>query len=350
SVGVFAVYGLHGGLADLLSSLPPAPLRTLLSLGGTAEASGFSPYVLWASYLLLAMSAIIFLPHQFHLAVVENSDERHIRTASWVFPLYLLVINAFVVPIAAAGITAGLDPALADTYVLGLPLAHGQSALALLVFLGGFSAAMGMVMVSSMTNAVMLTNHVLLPVIERVPALGLLKRRLLQCRWACVAFLILVSYWFELAVGESYILVNIGIIAFGAVLQFAPAILGGIFWRGGTRAGAMAGLGAGLVLWMHTMLLPALSKSGDFWGGPVQHGLFGLSFLRSEALFGLSGLDPVSHSVFWTLLFNAGLYTLVSLVTRQSREELAVLAEFTGLPAARERAGGPQVEADIDLT
>ena len=348
-VGLFAVYGLHGGLADLLDSLQPAQLRTLLSLGGTTEASGFSPYVLWASYLLLAMSAIIFLPHQFHLAVVENSDERHIRTATWVFPLYLLVINAFVVPIAAAGLSAGLDPALADTFVLGLPLAHGQTALALLVFLGGFSAAMGMVMVSSMTNAVMLTNHVLLPIIERVPCLSLFKRRLLQCRWGSVAFLILVSYWFELVVGESYILVNIGIIAFGAVLQFAPAILGGIFWRGGTRAGAMAGLSAGFMLWMHTMLLPALSKSGSIWDGPVQHGLFGLSFLRSEALFGLSGLDPVTHSVFWTLVFNIGLYTLVSLLTRQSTEELAVLAEFTGLPAPKGHAHGPQVEADIDL-
>ena len=349
SVGLFAVYGLHDGLADLLASLPPDRLASILSLGGTGGAGGNSPYVLWASYLLLSMSAILFLPHQFHVAVVENANENHIRTATWVFPLSLLVINAFVVPIAAAGISAGLDPSRGDVYVLGLPALHGQAGLALLVFLGGFSAAMSMVMVSSMTNAVMLTNHVLLPVIERVPVLGFLKRRLLQCRWCCVAFLILVSYWFEHAVGESYILVNIGIIAFGAVLQFAPAILGGIFWRGGTRTGALAGLSAGFMLWMHTMLLPAMSKSGDIWDGPVQSGLFGLSFLRSESLFGLTSLDPVSHSVFWTLAFNAGLYVLVSLHSRQSREELAVLGEFTGQTAVRERQAGSPVEADIDL-
>ncbi|MHC1699857.1 MAG: PAS domain S-box protein [Humidesulfovibrio sp.] len=352
SVGLFAVYGLHTGLADLLSSLPPERLASFLSLDGAPGPDGAnsgSSYVLWASYLLLAMSAILFLPHQFHLAVVENADERHIRTAAWVFPLYLLVINAFVVPIAVAGISAGLDPARADTYVLGLPALHGQAGLALLVFLGGFSAAMSMVMVSSMTNAVMLTNHVLLPVIERVAALGFLKRRLLQCRWGCVAFLILSSYWFEHAVGESYILVNIGIIAFGAMLQFAPAILGGIFWNGGTRAGALAGLCAGFVLWMHTMLLPALSRSGGLWGGPVRDGLFGLSFLRSEALFGLSSLDPVVHSVFWTLFFNAGLYVLVSLLSRQTSEELAVLGEFTGQAPARERAPGPLAEAEADL-
>lgn len=347
-VGLFAVYGLHSGLGDLLSSLPPDRLASILSLSGTAQ-SGGTAYVLWASYLLLAMSAILFLPHQFHLAVVENANESHIRTATWVFPLYLLVINAFVVPIAVAGIAAGLDPSRGDIYVLGLPAMHGKAGLALLVFLGGFSAAMSMVMVSSMTNAVMLTNHVLLPVIERVRALGFLKRRLLQCRWGCVAFLILVSYWFELAVGESYILVNIGIIAFGAVLQFAPAILGGIFWRGGTRAGALAGLSAGFVLWLHTMLLPALSRSGGIWADPVNEGLFGLSSLRSEALFGLTSLDPVSHAVFWTMAFNVGLYVLVSLLSRQSGEELAVLGEFTGLVAVRGREGGPQVEADIDL-
>ncbi|MBA4356921.1 MAG: hypothetical protein C0405_04265 [Desulfovibrio sp.] len=339
------MFALNNGLADLLAKLPPERLARIMSLNGPAG----SPYVVWASYLLLAMSASLFLPHQFHLAVVENADERHILTASWAFPLYLLLINIFVVPIAVAGLSAGLDPARADTYVLGLPLAHGQHALALLVFLGGFSAAMGMVMVSSMTNAVMLTNHVLLPIIERVPSLSLFKRRLLQCRWGSVAFLILAAYWFELAVGESHILVNIGVIAFGAVLQFAPAILGGIFWRGATRTGAVAGLGAGFLLWMHTMLLPALSKNGHVWAGPVREGLFGLSFLRPEALFGLSGLDPVSHSVFWTLTFNVGLYTLVSLLTRQTSEELAVLAEFSGLPAVREHETGPQVEADIDL-
>ncbi len=344
-VGVFAVFFLNHGLSDLLGKLPPDRLAGILTL---ASSEG-SPYVTWASYLLLAMSAILFLPHQFHLAVVENSDERHILTASWVFPLYLLLINIFVVPIAVAGLADGLSPAQADTFVLGLPLAHGHPALAVLVFLGGFSAAMGMVMVSSMTNAVMLTNHLLLPVIERVPALGLLKRRLLQCRWACVAFLVLVSYWFELAVGESYILVNIGIIAFGAVLQFGPAILGGIFWKGGTRAGAMAGLTSGFLLWVHTMLLPALSRSDGIWAGLVHDGLFGLSFLRSEALFGLTGLDPVTHSVFWTLGCNIGLYVLVSLFTSQTRQEVAVLAEFTGQPAARESEAGPLEEADIDL-
>jgi PAS domain S-box-containing protein len=348
-VGLFAVYGLHGGWENLLASLPADHQQALFSLNGAPWGGQFSPYVVWASYLILAMSAILFLPHQFHLAVVENSDERHILTASWAFPLYLLVINAFVVPIAAAGIAAGLDPARGDIYVLGLPALHKNAALALLVFFGGFSAAMGMVMVSSMTNAVMLTNHLLLPVIEKIPALSVLKRRLLQCRWGCVAFLILVSYWFELAVGESYILVNIGIIAFGAVLQFAPAILGGIFWRGGTRAGALAGLSAGFVLWLHTMLLPALAKSGSIGSGLVRDGLFGLSFLRSENLFGLTGLDSVTHSVFWTLTMNVGLYVLVSLFTRQSRAEFAVLSEFTGQPDARGPGAGPQLEADIDL-
>ncbi|MBI5520252.1 MAG: PAS domain S-box protein [Desulfovibrio sp.] len=350
AVGVFAVWGLHGGPGDLLANLPPDAAARVMTLGAAGATPYATPYVTWAGYLVLAMSAILFLPHQFHLAVVENADERHILTASWAFPLYLLLINLFVVPIALAGLSAGMDPAQADTFVLGLPLAGGQRALALLVFLGGFSAAMGMVMVSAMTNAVMLTNHVLLPVIDRVPALSGLKRRLLECRWGAVAFLILASYWFELAVGESYILVNIGIIAFGAVLQFAPALLGGIFWRGGTRAGAMAGLSAGTLLWAHTMLLPALSRGGHVWAAPLREGLLGLSLLKPEALFGLSGLDPVAHSVFWTLLFNGGLYVLVSLFTRQSPEEAAVLEEFVGLPEAAGRRAGPLAEDVVVLS
>lgn len=349
AVGVSALFLLKGaspGATDgVLNGLTPERLAGIMDLNG----AGGAPYVTWASYLLLAMSAIVFLPHQFHLAVVENSDERHILTASWAFPLYLLLINLFVAPIAMAGLASGLAPASADTFVLGLPLAQGQHALALLVFLGGFSAAMGMVMVSAMTNAVMLTNHVLLPVIDRLPALGFFKRRLLQCRWASVAVLILTSYWFERAIGESHILVNIGIIAFGAVLQFAPAILGGIFWRSGTMAGALSGMGAGFLLWMHTMLLPALSKGGHIWAGPVRDGLFGLSFLRSETLFGLGGLDPVTHSVFWCLVFNTGLYILVSLFTRQTQEEVAVLAEFTGLPGLGRRRAGPDAEDDISV-
>ncbi|MGE4264847.1 MAG: PAS domain S-box protein [Desulfovibrio sp.] len=351
AVGVSALLLLQsasGGQAfggQGVAGLTPERLTGILGLKG----AGGSSYVTWASYLLLAISAIVFLPHQFHLAVVENSNERHILTASWAFPLYLLLINLFVAPIAMAGLASGLDPATADTFVLGIPLAQGQNALALLVFLGGFSAAMGMVMVSSMTNAVMLTNHVLLPVIDRLPALGFFKRRLLQCRWASVAVLVLASYWFEQAIGETYILVNIGIIAFGAVLQFAPAILGGIFWRSGTLAGALAGMGAGFILWMHTMLLPALSKGGHIWTGPVRDGLFGLPYLRSEALFGLEGLDPVTHAVFWCLVFNVGLYVLVSLLTRQTQEEVAVLAEFTGLPGLGERRAGPNAENDISL-
>lgn len=344
SVGVFALFFAFNGWDDLLASLPQSRLDMLLSLGQNQ-----SSYVTWGTYLLLAMSAILFLPHQFHLAVVENADERHILTASWAFPLYLLLINLFVVPIAAAGLASGLSPSQADTFALNLPLHHGRTGLALLVFLGGFSAAMSMVMVSSMTNAVMMTNHLLLPVIERVPSLAFLKRRLLACRWASVAFLIGLSYIFADAIGESYILVNIGIIAFCAVLQFAPAILGGIFWQGGTRAGAGAGLLAGFLLWAHTQFMPALAKSGAVWDGPMTEGFFGLSFLRAESLFGLAGMDSVSHSVFWSLLCNVGSYVLVSLYTRQTRDEVEVLREFVGLAQSRGAQEGLLEEATIDL-
>src|SRR6185295_430544 len=209
---------------------------------------------------VLAMSAIQFLPRQFHMAVVENSSEKNIKTALWLLPLYLLVINIFVIPIAAAGLLTAL-PASADSFVLGLPVRAGKMGLSLFVFLGGVSAATGMIIVESLAVATMITNHLLLPLIE-VTGLGFLRRFLLRIRWAAVAGVLGTGYFFERAIGSSYTLVNIGIISFAAVLQFAPPILGGLYWRRGNHAGALWGLGAGSLTWFYCLLLPSFVKSG----------------------------------------------------------------------------------------
>ncbi len=349
AAGVFVVYSLYGGFGDLFLRVASSPYRTLASLGAPPGPSSFT----WASYTLLAMSAILFLPRQFHVAVVENSDERHIPSAMWLFPLYMLLINIFVFPIATGGLLGGRPASEADTYVLSLPLDHGRPMLALFVFLGGFSAATGMIMISSMTMATMITNHLLLPVLDWAPPwLGFLRRRLLHCRWAAVAYVILIGYWFERQVGHSTMLANIGLISFGAVLQFAPAMLGGIFWERGNRVGAMLGMGTGFIVWLYTMLVPAFVKSGWIGSSLLEEGPFGVSALRPEHLLGIGGLDPVSHTVFWSMFFNVGLYLIGSLLAKTGEREQRQAKEFTGILQASRAVRGPErhpYEANIDL-
>ncbi|MEW5722643.1 MAG: diguanylate cyclase, partial [Thermodesulfobacteriota bacterium] len=305
AVGLFVTYSLYGGFGDIFRRA--AEKGVSLFPPGTPGPG--ASYLTWTSYLVLAMSAIMFLPRQFHVAVVENFHERHIRTAMWVFPLYMLVINIFVVPIALAGLLAGHPAAQADLFVLRLPMDSGLGWLTLLVFLGGFSAATAMIMVNTMTLATMVTNHLLLPLVTYLKPFGFLRRHMLECRWLAVALGILTGYWFERILGKSYLLVNIGLISFAAVLQFAPPIIGGLLWRGGSKAGALGGMGAGFLVWAYTMLVPTFVQSGWLPLTLLQDGPFGLTFLAPESLFGLS-FDPVSHTVFWSLTANLGLYVL----------------------------------------
>jgi Na+/proline symporter len=207
--------------------------------------------------------ASFLLPRQFHMAVVENAEEGHVRTAQWLFPLYLLAANLFVLPLALCGLGLGLPAARADILVLGLPLGAGRRGLALLVFLGGFSAAAAMVMVTATALATMATNHLLLPLIHRPRALAFLRRRLLLCRWACIAGIIGLAFAFERTMGRTAMLADLGMISFAAVLQFAPAMLAGIFGRAASTLGA--GLGLAMVkkiVQMHGGTVGVESKPG----------------------------------------------------------------------------------------
>ncbi len=319
AAGFFVVYSLYDGFGDLLERQAPK----LVHLEPVSPTQ-------WFTYLLLSANAILFLPRQFHIAVVENTSARHIRQAMWMFPLYMLLINIFVYPIAQAGLLRDLPVQDADTFVLTLPLHYGDPWLGLMVFLGGFSAATAMVLISSMTMATMMTNHLLLPLAGRVRALGFLERQLLECRWVAVAVYILLGYWFEMLVGESLMLVNIGLIAFAAFLQFAPAALGGLFWSGGNKTGAMLGLCAGFFVWGYTSLLPSFVRSGLAPSSLLTQGPWGLAWLRPEHLLGVTALDPVSHTVFWTLVFNLGLYVLGSLWFQTSPQQQSLAEEFVG--------------------
>jgi Na+/proline symporter/signal transduction histidine kinase len=328
AVGVFVTWGVFDGFGDLFARARALPgLERLFVIGG-GGAAGIGPT--WSSLVagsFVAMLAILFLPRQFQVAVVENVDERHVKTAIWLFPLYLLVINVFVPSIAFGGLVRfagmGVDP---DTFVLSLPLAEGQSALALLVFIGGLSASTGMVIVETIALSTMVCNDLLMPLLLRWRGLRLHRRRdltgllLAIRRGAIVATLLLGYLYFRLA-GEVYPLVSIGLFSFTAVAQFAPSLVGGIFWKSATRNGAFAGLGAGFAVWLYTLVVPAFIRSGLLPAEILTDGPLGLHWLRPTALFGAGGVDEITHAVLWTMLANIGAFVSVSLATSQSAVE-----------------------------
>jgi signal transduction histidine kinase len=249
-----------------------------------------------------------------------------------------------------SGLLAGYPVSQADTFVLRLPLDQGQGWLALLAFLGGFSAASGMVIVGSLALATMVGNHLILPLVERVPPLAFLRRRLLLLRWLTIALVVLAGYWFERQVGESYLLVNMGLISFAAMAQFAPAVLGGLFWRRGSQAGALWGLGVGALTWIYTMLVPAFVRSGWLAATPagahapdlawLAQGPWGLGLLAPERFLGASALDPLTGSVFWSLFLNAGLYALGSLLFPPQPQEQQLAEELAEIMSPPGRAAG----------
>ncbi|MFP5467734.1 MAG: ATP-binding protein [Gammaproteobacteria bacterium] len=324
AVGVFVTWGLFGGLQDIFARADVVPeIRRLLLFG---QGQPF-PYAQWAGMTLLAMFSVILLPRQFQVMVVENVDERHLRRAVWVFPSYMLLINLFVLPIAIGGLLYfGDRPFNPDTFVLSLPLAQGQTALALLAFVGGLSAATGMVIVEAIAVSTMICNDLVMPLLLRMRRFsasrsGNLTGLLLTIRRLAILGILLLGYLYFHLAGEAYALVSIGLISFAAVAQFAPAMLGGMYWKGGTRRGAMAGLALGFALWAYTLMLPSLAKSGWLADDFLHHGLGGLAWLKPESLLGLQGLDNLTHSLFWSLLANMTAYVGLSLWRPPSASE-----------------------------
>ena len=339
AVGVFVTFGVFGGFGDLFGhAAASARIAPLLTPFGKVS------YADWTWLVALSMLAVVFLPRQFQVAVVENVDEDHLRQASWMFPTYLLAINLFVLPIAVAGLirfsAGGVD---ADTFVLALPMAEGHQWLALFVFIGGLSAATGMVIVETVALSTMVSNDLVMPLLLRYGALGVSRRAdlssfLLAIRRGAIVAILLLGYGYFRFAGEAYALVAIGLISFAAVAQFAPVILGGLYWKGGTRAGALAGLAAGFAVWLYTLLLPSLARSG--WIAPsfVEQGPWGVAWLKPYALFGLAGLDTITHSLLLSLLANAGAYVLVSVLGRPGPVEQAQAVAFVD---AMRRDAGP---------
>jgi Na+/proline symporter/signal transduction histidine kinase len=342
AVGAFVTFGIYNGFGDIFDRAEVVPkLKALMTVADTGASYGG-----WWSLTFLSMLSIMFLPRQFQISVVENVNERHLARAIWLFPLYLLLINIFVLPIAIGGMLHFSDGSVdADTFVLTLPMAEKQEALALLVYIGGLSAGTGMVIVETIALSTMVCNDLVMPVLLRWKALRLHEERdlsglLLSIRRWAIAVILLLGYVYFRAAGEAYALVGIGLISFAAVAQFAPAIIGGIYWKGGTRRGAMAGLIAGFAVWTYTLLLPSFAKSGWLSLDFISEGLFGIGLLKPQQLFGLTGLGEIPHSLFWSMLANIGCYVAFSLRTRPDVVEASQGTLFVDVFRNTEGAAG----------
>ncbi|MGP1665102.1 MAG: PAS-domain containing protein, partial [Rhodanobacter sp.] len=302
---------------------------------------------------MLAFCAMFCLPRQFQIGVVECEDAGDLNRARWMVPLYMLIISLAVLPIVAAGAYLPLPlQGNADAWVLTLPLVHGNNAMALLAFIGGFSAATGMVIVASVALSTMISNDLVMPALLRIRRLRLeqrsdLSRWVLGVRRIAIVALSLMAYVYYRVAADAENLAATGLLAFAAVAQFAPAMIAALYWRGASRLGVVTGLIGGSLMWLYTLLLPAVTRSSRW----LLEGPFGWSWLRPQELFHLSGWDPVMHGTFWSLLVNVGCLVFVSLRFRPSLEERLHAAMFSdaGL-ASRGGAGdwrGRVVVADL---
>lgn len=323
-VGVFVVFIAFDGLGDLFSRGWSDPaLSRVISLDNSS--SGMTS---WFWVLVLSAVAAMFLPRQFHVSVVENNNVSFVRQASWMFPLYLFLISIFVIPIALAGkilLPASSDP---DMYILSLPLFYGHELLALFVYIGGFSAAASMVVISVISLSIMVSNNLMMPLLLRtrtakINGFAVLSDRLLGIRRVIIVVILFLAYTFYKVVSNNFPLVSIGLISFAAILQLAPAVIGGLFWPRASKKGAIAGMTAGFIIWFITLPLPTLAESGILDPAIMTDGYFGLSFLKPHALFGIQNVDHISNSCIWSMIFNIGLFGLVSLLSTQDIQELA---------------------------
>jgi Na+/proline symporter/signal transduction histidine kinase len=321
AVGAFVTYGLYDGFDDLFNQAMLAPRLEQY----------WKETINWPSMVVqtgVAMMAIVCLPRQFHVTVVENIDPQDLRLAKWVFPAYLALAALFVVPIALAGQMLLPGSVLPDSFVISLPLAHAHPSLALLAFIGGASAATGMVIVASVALSTMVSNDMLLPwLLSRKTTerpFEAFRHWMLSVRRVSIVVILLLAYVCYRLLGSTASLATIGQIAFAAITQLSPAMFGALWWKQANRRGVFAGLAAGIFLWFYTLVLPIAA-----------HGM-GWSLSSFPLLAWLHGnplnlpITPLTQGVVLSLAGNFILFGWVSVISRTRVSEHWQAGRFIG--------------------
>ncbi|MGU3574506.1 PAS-domain containing protein [Brucellaceae bacterium C25G] len=297
-VGIAVTFFLFGSPAQLLNELYHSSALSALEHKTSTST--------WIIHTLLSACAIIMLPRQFHVTVVENRSEKELYTARWLFPLYLILINVFVLPIALIGVMKLGTSVHADLYVLALPLQANADFIAIVAFIGGLSAATAMVIVACVALSIMISNHLVLPLLikyflrQQNRQKRDLTRLILITRRLTIIVILGISFIYYRATSYNADLASIGFISFAAIAQFAPPLIGGLSWRNANERGALLGLSAGFIVWAYTLLIPTLAPDN---AALLIEGPFGIAWLRPNALFGID-TTPLTHGVIWSLLIN----------------------------------------------
>jgi len=320
TIGIYVTFYLFDGTSDIVTQFSAREnFASLVTLGGLEE--GFT----WFFTIMLSFVAIFLLPRQFQVSVLENNREKHIKKAIWMFPLYLLLFNVFVIFIAWAGKLKLGDAVNSEYFTLFLPLQEGNVFLASLVFLGGLSAVISMVIISSLALSIMVSNNLIIPYgfltnfIKNKPERNV--KYIKNMRRIAIFLIIIVSYAFYYGFSVELSLYSIGLIAFVVISQLAPSFFIGLFWNRGSSKGAIIGIIGGFLVTFYTLLLPfvieALTGDQSF----VENGILGLEALKPHALFGIDFLSPPAHAFFWSISVNIFLYMYFSLNTKGNYRE-----------------------------
>ena len=324
AVGAFVTFWMFDGPAALFARALKEPATAAVLTGEPAVGT------LVAS-TLLAFFAIVLLPRQFHVTVVENNGEREVKRAAWLFPLYLVLINLFVIPIALAGLlTFDAGKVDSDMFVLALPLTAGSDLFTIAAFVGGLSAATAMVIVETVALAIMVSNDIVMPLVLKQRGAFISGRYsvgwlLLAVRRVAIFAILFLAYAYYRLAGDAQ-LAAIGLLSFAAIAQLAPAFFGGLIWRRANARGAMAGMTVGILVWAYTLLLPSFADAGIVGTAILNEGPWGIAWLRPAALMGLD-MPRLVHGAIWSLSLNVLIYVTLS---------------FTRAPASVER-----VQADL---
>jgi len=339
AVGIWVVWGLMDGPADMIARIAAADRPEWRIQPGR-----------WLGLTFLAGIAIVTLPRMFQVLVVENADESHLSVASWAFPLYLMAMSLFVLPIAVAGMQWLPEGSNPDLFVLNLPRALGQDGLAMLTFLGGFSAATSMVIIASLALSTMVSNHIVVPLWLARPRnatgearnAGDMRGLVLNARRLSIGVILALGYLYFVVSGGSRALASIGLIAFVGMAQVLPALVGGLYWRGASRTGAALGLTVGMGVWLYALFLPSFGPGVVLGADVMASGPFGIGWLRPHALLGVAGLDPLLHAMFWSIVLNSLVFIAASLVSFPDPLERVQSAQFVNvydLERSKDRTG-----------